>query len=245
MLLSASSIFISIFGSFRKILLQLLNVSKGFVYNWKKEIIPLFVKYAFSFSSGYFIFQIYTPLMHYFHGPVYSGKVGITLALVMAIFSMSNIWMYTITPKMNMFVSQKLWNNLDSLFKKRLLLSLGTYLFISIVLFLFLVLFGKMWIIPKITARFLPVTSVIILLVCYFLQVIINSWALYLRGHKQEPYMVPSVVSAVWIAITTYFAGRFMSPVWFFLGFLTSYIWGTPVDYIIYKRCRIKWHGRY
>jgi O-antigen/teichoic acid export membrane protein len=244
MLLSTSSIFISIFGAFRKILRQLLDNSKDFVYSWKKEIIPLFVKYALSFSSGYFIFQIYTPLMHYFHGPVYSGKVGITLALVMAVFNMSNIWIYTITPRMNMLISQKSWDNLDSLFKKRLWLSLGTYLLISIGLFLFLILFGKLWIIPKIIVRFLPITSLLILLLCYLLQLVINSWALYLRGHKQEPYMVPSLLSAVWIAVTTYLVGKFMPPAWFFLGFFAGYIWGTPVDYIIYKKCRIKWHGR-
>jgi O-antigen/teichoic acid export membrane protein len=245
MLLSASSIFISIFGGFKKILVQLLDVSKGFIYNWRKEIVPLFVKYALSFSSGYFIFQIYTPLMHYFHGPVYSGKVGITLALVMAIFNMSNIWMYTITPKMNMLISQKSWDNLDRLFKKRLYLSLGTYLLISIGLFLFLALFGKFWIIPKIITRFLPVTSLAILLVCYFFQVFINAWALYLRGHKQEPYVIPSVVSAIWIAVTTYLVGKFMSPAWFFLGFFAGYVWGTPLDYIIYRTCKGKWHGRY
>jgi O-antigen/teichoic acid export membrane protein len=182
--------------------------------------------------------------MHYFHGPVYSGKVGITITLVMAIFNMSNIWMYTITPRMNMLISQKSWDNLDRLFKRRLYLSLGTYLLISIGVFIFLALFGKSWIIPKITARFLPVTSLIILLVCYFLQLIINSWALYLRGHKQEPYVVPSLLSAVWIAVVTYLAGRFVSPAWFFLGFLTSYIWGLPVTHIIYRKYRIKWHGR-
>jgi O-antigen/teichoic acid export membrane protein len=242
MLLSASSVFVSIFGGFRKLLIQLINISRGFIYDWRKEIFPLFIKYALSFSSGYFIFQIYTPLMHYFYGPIYSGKVGITLTLVMAIFNFSNIWMYTITPKMNMLISQKLWSNLDSLFRKRLLLSLGTYLLISMMLFLFLAIFGNFWIIPKITARFLPITSLIILLVCYFLQVFINAWALYLRGHKQEPYVVPSVVSAVSIVIITYIVGRLMSPVWFFLGFMTSYVWSMPVDYSIYKKCKRKWH---
>jgi hypothetical protein len=244
MLLSASSIFLSIFGSFRKLLTQLMDISRGFIYDWKKEILPLFMRYALSFSSGYFIFQIYTPLMHYFHGPVYSGKVGITLALVMAIFNVSNVWMYTITPRMNMLISQKSWGNLDSLFRKRLLLSLGTYLLITIGLSVFLALFGEFWIIPKITARFLPVASLVILIVCYFLQVFINAWALYLRGHKQEPYVIPSVVFAVWVAITTCLVGRIMSPVWFFLGFLAGHAWDTPVAYLIYKRCKGKWHGK-
>jgi O-antigen/teichoic acid export membrane protein len=244
LLLSAASIFISIFGSFGKLLKQLLTVSKGFIYSWRKEVVPLFAKYALSFSSGYFIFQIYTPLMHYFHGAVYSGKVGITLALVTAIFNMSNIWMYTIIPKMNMFVSKKLWSDLDKLFIKRLLLSIGTYLFITLGVFVFVALFGNFWVIPGIIARFLPGTSLAILLVCYFIQVLVNSWALYLRGHKQEPYVIPSVVSAIWTAAATFLVGKYLPPVWFFLGFFSAYIWGTPVSYMIYRKCKALWHGR-
>lgn len=243
MLLSASSIFISIFGSFRKLLKQLLEISKGFVYSWKKEVVPLFVKYALSFSSGYFLFQIYTPLMHYFHGPVYSGKVGITIALVIAIFNMSSIWMYTIIPKMNMLISQKSWPSLDSLFIKRLLLSIGTYLFITLGVFVFVALFGNFWIIPRIISRFLPGISLVMLLACYFIQVLVNAWALYLRGHKQEPYVIPSVVSAVWTAITTFFVGKYLPPAWFFVGFTSGYIWGTPVCYMIYRKCKEAWHG--
>lgn len=244
MLLSASSVFISIFGVFRKILSQLMIISKGFHYNWKKEIVPLFIKYALSFSSGYFIFQIYTPLMHYFHGPVYSGKVGISLSLAMAVFNMGNIWIYTIIPRINMFISQKQWEELDILFIKRLLLSIGTYLFIILGVVIFLVFFRNIWIIPKIISRFLPTVSLIILFICYFFQLLINSWAVYLRGHKQEPYVIPSIVSAVWILIITFAAGKFMSPEWFFTGFLSSYVWGLPVCYIIYRKCKGKWHGR-
>jgi O-antigen/teichoic acid export membrane protein len=246
-LLSASSVFISIFGKFRKLLKQLLDISKKFTYSWKKEIVPLFIKYALSFSSGYFIFQIYTPLTHYFHGADYSGKVGITLSLVTAVFNMSNIWMYTIIPKMNMLISQKLWPDLDRLFIKRLLLSIGTYIFITLGVFVFAALFGNFWIIPRVISRFLPGIPLILLLICYFIQLLINSWALYLRGHKQEPYVIPSILSAVWIVITTFLLGKYLSSInfnWFFIGFLSSYIWLTPVAYVIYRKCKVLWHGR-
>jgi hypothetical protein len=146
---------------------------------------------------------------------------------------------------MNMLISQKLWSDLDSLFKKRLLLSLETYLLIIVGLFSFLILFGNFWIIPKITIRFLPIKSLNILIACYFLQLIINAWALYLRGHNKEPYMITSIISAVWIAAVTWLAGKIMSPAWFFLGFITSYVWNTPVAYIMYRKYKEKWHGRY
>ncbi len=209
MLVSASSIFISLFGTYKKVLTQLLKISKVYFYPWRKEVMPLFFRYALSFSSGYFIFQIYTPLMHYFHGAEYSGKVGISLSLVTAIFSVANIWCYTVIPRINMLISKQDWDDLDNLFKKRLLLSVLTYIFITVCMFIFVALFGKYWVFPKIISRFLSLPSIITLLLCYLIQVIVNAMAVYLRGHKQEPYMVISVISAIVIAISTCLIGKF------------------------------------
>ncbi|MEO8236793.1 MAG: hypothetical protein ABI576_01695 [Flavobacterium sp.] len=244
MLISASSIFIFIFGKFRLLLSQVLKISKNFDYQWRKEILPLFSRYAFSFFSGYFIFQIYIPLMQYFHGPVESGKVGITLVLVMAIFSMSNIWIYTVTPKMNMLVSKKNKLELDVLFKKRILFASGTYILISILIFVFLAIFKDFWIFPKIISRFLSVQSILMLLLCYFCQLLINSWATYLRAHKKEPYMIPSLILAAWVGLSTVLIGKFFPPEYFFIGFLSSYVWWLPLAYFIYKRCQLKWYGK-
>jgi O-antigen/teichoic acid export membrane protein len=240
---SASSIILFLFFRFRLVLSQVLAISKGFHYKWSKEVLPLFSRYAFSFFSGYFIFQIYTPFMQYFHGPIQSGKVGITLVLITAIFSMSNIWIYTITPRMNILVSQNNKVALDTLFRKRLILAAITYITISIGLFGFLAIFKDFWILPKIISRFLPIQALVMVLVCYFFQLIVNSWATYLRAHKKEPYMIPSLILAVWIALATAFVGHIFPPQYFFIGFLSSYVWWLPVAYIIYKRCQIKWYG--
>ena len=244
LLVSASSICVFIYRRFYSVLFKVLNISKNYTYPWRKEVLPLFSRYAFSFFSGYFIFQIYTPFMQYFHGPIESGKVGITLVLVVAIFSMSNIWIYTIMPKMNMLVSQNDKKALDILFRKRLVFASLTYIVISIGIFIFLAIFKDFWIMPKIISRFLPAQSVIMVLVCYFFQLIINSWATYLRAHKKEPYMIPSLILAVWIAIATAFVGQNLPPDYFFIGFLSSYIWWLPLAYFIYKRCQLKWYGK-
>lgn len=244
MFISSSTIFFFIFGKFRRLLTQMLTVSKNFTYKWRQEVLPLFSRYALSFFSGYFIFQIYIPLMQYFHGPIESGKVGITSVLVMAIFSISNIWVYTITPKMNMLVSQNNKSELDALFKKRILWAAGTYLLFTASLFVFLVIFRDVWIFPKIISRFLPLTSFLMLLACYFFQLLINSWATYLRAHKKEPYMIPSIILGVWVAISTLIFGKYFPPEYFFLGFLSSYIWWLPLAYHILKRCQLKWYGK-
>lgn len=244
MLISASTIFIFIISKFRSLLFQLLKVSKKFIYKWSEEILPLFSRYALSFFSGYFIFQIYVPVMQYFHGPIESGKVGITLVLVMAVFSMSNIWIYTITPKMNILVSLKNKNELDIIFKKRILLAVSTYIGFSILIFVFLTIFKNFWIFPKVISRFLSLQSFVVLLLCYLCQLLINSWATYLRAHKKEPYMIPSLILAIWVSLSTIFIGKFLPPEYFFIGFLTSYIWWLPLAYFIYKRCQLKWYEK-
>jgi O-antigen/teichoic acid export membrane protein len=242
LLLSAASIFLSVFGIFKKLLKQILKESKGFIYSWKKEVLPLFTRYAVSGIFGYILFQIYTPLMHYFHGPVYSGKVGITLALVMAVFNMSNIWMYTIIPKMNILISKKLWSELDTIFIKRLLFSIGTYIVITLGIFLFVAFFKNIWVIPRVIDRFLPGIPFIIVFASYFIQIMLNAWGLYLRGHKKEPYVYMFVVCAICAVVSTYLIGLYLSPLWFLTGFFFVCILQLPFGYIIYKKNKILWH---
>jgi O-antigen/teichoic acid export membrane protein len=242
MLLSSLSIFFSLFGKFNKLLKQLISISAGFTYSWHEEIMPLFAKYVLSYVSGYFIMLMYTPLMHYFHGPIYSGKVGLTNSLVMVIFNISNIWMYTIIPKINIFISKKSWEELDRSFLKRILLTLSTYLALTICLFMFIFLFKNLLLIQKIVPRFLPVTALIMLLFCYFFQTIINSIAIYLRGHKKEPLAFLSFAMAVWVVIGTYIAAKYFSIDWFYMGFLSSEIWAIPVIFILFNKYKKEWH---
>lgn len=242
-LISSLVIFLLVFAKFKKCLQQLLIISNDFIFNWKKEVLPLFIKYAFTFSSSYLLFQIYTPLMHYFHGAVDSGKVGITISLVTAIYSLSYIWIYTIVPKMNMLISKKTWHELDILFQKRLLLALGTFLFVIIGLFLFITIFGSFWIIPRIMSRFLPPISLVMLLICHFLQLIINSLAVYLRGYKKEPWVVFTIIVSCFVFVSTMLIGKHLQPKYYFIGYLSSFIFSLPWCLYIFAINKKRWQN--
>jgi len=243
MLINAFLTIFMILLIYKPILKELLIISSGFTYNWKSEIIPLFTRYVIGGFCGYFIFQLYIPIIHYFHGPVYSGKVGITLSLVLALFSISSIWISTIVPKINMFVSKKEWKNLDFLFNKRMILSIGTYILGVLTFFILLYYIKNFWLLPKIISRFLPFESVVILFCCYLFQLIISNMAVYLRAHKQEPLMWQAILAFLWVIPTTIFAGKYFSPTWIFLGFFTSYYFLIPINLTIFFRCRKKWHA--
>lgn len=243
MFLSSMLIFAFIFKTFGNFIYQMLEVSKNFYHSWRKEFLNLFWKYALSFASGYFIFQIYTPLMFNFHGSVYAGKIGITMVLWTTAFTISNIWIYSITPQMNILVSKKEWHILDSLFKKRLVLSILTYVTGSVVFFfIFFFIRDRILFVDQILNRFMNTIPLICLAFAWLLQVIENALAVYLRAHKKEPLVLVSIIMAIYILITTFLCTKYLPPDYIFIGFLSSFIISMPwILYIFYKKNKL-WH---
>jgi hypothetical protein len=211
--------------------------------SWKKSIFGLLWKYALSWSSGYFIFQIYTPFMFQFHGAIEAGKVGITISLVTAIFSISNTWFTANTPYMNILVAKREWKLLDKEYNKNLVLTIGTYVLgIGFLLIIVYCLRGHWLLFDKLTERFLGLIPIIMLCCGWFFQIIINGIAVYLRAHKKEPLVVVSMANGVFIVITTYLCAHFLSTQWFFSGFVVSYIFILPWVLKIQKNSKKVWH---
>ncbi len=218
---------------------SLLSNAKGFSHPWRKEFLPLLGRYSLSWASGYFIFQMYTPIMFHYAGPVEAGKIGISITLWSGVLSLSNIWLYVVTPKLNIHISKKKWFELDYLFFRNLILS-GTTFLIGIAVIFSLLEFSKGHF--SLADRFLNPVSMLILASGWCLQLIVNGLAIYLRAHKEEPLVVPSIVSAAYVIITTYFAARYLPPEYFFLGFLSSYLWGLPWIISIFNKKRLNGH---
>jgi len=243
MFISSMLIFLYLSKIFGKFIRQMLMVSKNFIYSWRHEFLKLFWKYALSWASGYFIFQIYTPLMFHFHGAVEAGKIGITMALWTAAFSISNVWIYSVTPRINMHVSKKEWFALDNLFKKRLILSVATFI-AGVIFFFCLYIFIKdrIDILNRIFSRFMSIIPLICLALAWLLQLVVNSLAVYLRAHKEEPFVLPSIVGALYIFITTFLCTSYFKSDFIFLGFLSSFIFIIPWSMLIFYKKRKLWH---
>lgn len=201
------------------------SLARGFSYSWRSQFFGLLWRYALSWSSGYFIFQAYTPIMFYFHGPIEAGKVGLSIMLWMGVFSVANAWIYAATPRINMHVSRGDWPKLDILFRRNL--SLSVLMFIggaTLVLAAIYGLRGKLALI----GRLMELTPMFFLALAWLIQIIVNGLAVYLRAHKQEPLVLPSVVSAIYIALTTILCAWYLDVNYFFLGWVSSCVWGLP-----------------
>lgn len=231
---------IIIFSKFKNMFVQLNYIASSISHNWKIEILPLLGKYAISWISGYFIFSIFTPIAFHYYGSVEAGQVGLSMAICTAIFGISNIWMTIIVPKINMLVSHKDYDTLNLLFRKYLILSIITFIFGIIIFFVIITIFKDY--IPF-YGRLISIYSFIIISIAWFIQIIINALATYMRAHKEEPLVLPSVISAIYISLITWLIAMNLPFEYFFVGFLSSYILGLPWVLLIFKKYKVRENG--
>ena len=220
----------------KKIILQLWRGSAACCYNWWPEFSKLIWRYAISWSSGYFIFQTFTPIAFYFHGAEFSGKIGISIAMWTAGFSIANSWMVAIMPRLNMLISEHNWKDLDVLFYKNLRRTVLTIILGGLIYFiLYFVLHDRIYFFNRV----LPPLAMAMLYVSWVFQAWVNSVACYLRAHKKEPMMVISMISGLWVLVITYLCARFLPPDYLFLGFLSQY-WSVIVVYRLFKKQQLE-----
>lgn len=207
---------------------------------WWGEVWPMQWKIALSWVSGYFIFQLFTPVLFKYHGPVVAGQMGMTLSITNGLFGISLIWIHSRLPEFGKLIAMKNWQILDKNFNKSLTMCFvisATLSFFALILLYFIhkyTLFGT---------RFLPLWQVGILLLAACGNTFVNAWASYLRAHRQEPMLVFSLFGAALIALTTLILGRLFSSVGIVVSnAVVTLFYGVPVTYLIWKRFRIKYH---
>jgi O-antigen/teichoic acid export membrane protein len=81
------------------------------------------------------------------------------------------------------------------------------------------------------------------MMVPIFLNQFVSSWATYLRCHKQEPFLIPSLVGAICTSLSTIFLGKFFGVIGMTLGYcLLSVILGFIWGYFIFTTKKREWH---
>ena len=161
---------------------------------WIRKLMSLQWRYAITWISGYFIFYFMVPMALRFQGAVEAGQLGLSLAIFSALSGMVGAWGNTKVPEFNMLVSQRRRTEIDALLsrvqRQSLAISLaGTAAVFAIILLLFPVLRWQQRILSPIHLVFIALAGIPLLIVA--------NWAYYLRAHKEEPYMVLTVVNGI------------------------------------------------
>ena len=204
--------------------------------SWWSEVWPIQWKIAISWISGYFIFQLFNPVLFHYHGAVVAGRMGMTLSVSNALLTACSTWMTSLSPKFGKYIAIKNWHALDLEFFRGLWQSVVVVILGALVGWQTISFLQKYF---QIGQRFIPANEAAILFAAICVQIIINALGIYVRAHKQEPFMPLAIMVAIIQAATTWFLGMNYSTLGVVTGLLivNTFI-ALPCVYLIWSRYR-------
>jgi len=233
---------VCILFSKNKILLQFIwRQLKIWRINYRIEIFPYQWRIALSWISGYFMYQLFNPVIFATEGAVTAGQMGITLAVLNGILTVSLSWINTKVPLFSNLIARKEYHSLDLVFN-RTVKQASMISFFSLFFLVSSVFFIKKMEIPF-GDRFLPLFPLILLSLTTLVNQFVSALATYLRCHKKEPFLVFSIVLGILTAISTLVFGKLYGVIGITIGYciltvFLSLIWAV----LIFKKKKKQWH---
>lgn len=229
-----------------QVLLKLFRIKVFEKVGYMKEIFPYQWRIALSWVSGYFIFQLFNPVLFATEGAIIAGQMGMTLTALNAIQAFSMSWLNTKVPFYSKLIAKREFNKLDLIFEKTLkqMVSICAILLCIFLIVLFLLKETNFSIgTTVISERFLGILPTFLMMLAILSDQFVNSWATYLRCHKKEPFLMLSVVMGALCAFSTFHFGKHYGLYGIVLGYaLLKILVSLPWAYIIYRKKKSIWH---
>ena len=210
--------------------------------SWRTDIWPFQWRMAISWVCGYFTFQLFTPVLFAHAGAVEAGRMGMSLNIAGALSTIAIAWMNTKAGPFGKLIARRQFAELDQSFRRALTQSTAINLLGAGVIFIGSLILAAHHV--PLAARLLAPLPFAMLLAGSIGNNIVAAEAMYLRAHKQERFMINSIVGALYTAPMVYLLGtRFGS-----LGIASGYLAGTIVIGLgfgtyTFLRWRRIWHG--
>ena len=234
------------FGNKRKLLVFIWNKIGEWQVNYRLEIFPYQWKIALSWVSGYFIFQLFNPVLFATEGAVVAGQMGMTMTVLNSIMALAFSWMTTKVPTFSGLIAKKDYTQLDTLFNRTLIQSAVLNAFALVVLFG--AVFALRYLNIKIGGinfgdRFLSYWPMLFMMIPIFLNHFVASWATYMRCHKKEPLLMQSVTIGILCSISTLTLGNSFGVMGITSGYLALTIIGFIWTYFTFINKKKEWHN--
>lgn len=208
--------------------------------SWRGEIWPLQWKFALTWLSGYVVNTLFTPVLFAFHGPEVAGRMGMTVSAAAAISSAAFAATTTKVPRLALAAARREFREMDSLFRRATLSSLGLAAAGALAFLLGLVAARKLDL--AIAARFLPPFEAALFLAAIVLQQLRFAMGSYLRAHKEEPFVFLAAVEGLLALVFLTVLGRSFGSLGMVSGFLGLTLLTLVPAVAIFERSRSLWH---
>jgi hypothetical protein len=227
----------------RRLLLSLLRYdATDNTVRWWSEIWPFQWRIAITWVCGYFIFQLFNPVLFAYRGAVEAGRMGMSLNIAAALSAVAIAWVNTKASPFGTLVARREYGILDKLFFRTLWQSAVVLAAGGCAIVLGLILVAQY--LPNLAERVLPLPVFGVLLVTVFCNHISFSEGIYLRAHKREPFMPVSIAVGVLTACSTLLLGKWWGAKGVTIGyFCTSGLVGLAFGTYIFITKRRQWHS--
>ena len=227
----------------RGLLLPLMHLKPGeHRIHWMKEVWHFQWRIAISWLCGYFIYQLFTPVLFAYRGAVEAGQMGMSLSLANALQSVAISWINTKAAPFGALIARREYLALDTLFFRALRQSACVFAVGSVLVWL-----GALYLNidhMRFAQRLLSPLPLGLLLLATLMNVIVFGEALYLRAHKQEKFLLNSLLGAILVAASTYFLGRYFGSLGMAAGNLAiAVLMGLPYGTYTFVKYRRIWHA--
>ena len=226
----------------RKLLLPLLrHKTEEYFVSWSREIWPFQWRIATSWLSGYFIFQLFNPVLFAYRGAAEAGRMGMSLTVTGALSTVAISWISTKASPFGSLVAKRDYSTLDRVFFRTLIQSLALLCCGALALLFAVAIVERQF--PHLASRILPLPVFAVLLLTTCFNHVVFSEAVYLRAHKQEPFLAVSVLVGILTAASTLVTARLWGASGVTIGyFFTSGIVGLAFGTVIFVTKRREWH---
>ncbi len=211
--------------------------------SWNTDIWPFQWRMAISWVCGYATFQLFTPVLFARWGAVEAGRMGMSLNIAGALSTIAISWMNTKAAPFGQLIARRQFPELDRRFFTALIQSTAINLLGSAVVWTTTLFLAARHL--ALAHRLLSPLPFGLLLLGSVGNNIVSSEAMYLRAHKQEKFMLNSIVGTLYTAPMAYIIGsRFGAPGIAFGYFLGTLVIGLGYGTYTFQRYRRLWHAQ-
>jgi hypothetical protein len=210
--------------------------------HWFREVWHFQWRIAISWLCGYFIFQLFNPVLFAYRGAVVAGQMGMSLGLANALQSVAISWLNTKAAPFGAMVARKEYARMDRIFFPALKQSVAVFMAGALSIYLAACYLNIRHL--QFAERLLSPACLAGLLLASTINVVVFGEALYLRAHKQEKFLLVSVLGAILVATSTFFLGKYLGASGIVVGNLAiALLMGLPMGTYTFIKYRRLWHA--
>ncbi|HTQ35603.1 MAG TPA: hypothetical protein VMH77_01095 [Steroidobacteraceae bacterium] len=206
----------------------------GVALSWRQDVFPLQWKIALSWLSGWFISNAFVPMLFAHRGAVEAGRLGLALSMFNAVSALGMSWVNAAAPQFMRHIALGERAALNQLFRRVLLSS------ISFVLMASLAAVGGVAILKYTGFAIVERVASLPVLACLMLVTVANGFifaaAAYMRAHKEEPMLLPSVVGGVITGSLAWFGSRYGTLPMMAIYAASTFCLGVPWAALLFLR---------